>query len=491
MVPRAGAPPRSIGTAALPLGSVYAYWLPDGSRVSLHEEGSRRVLIVDLTTEDTVAVPVGGRYDMLLAGSWSPDGRLFAVASLTGDPLRYAIRTVGPDGRTEVVAEDSIPLGSPRWSPGGDAVYYLRGGGHHTTIQRLPLSARTARPRGPPGELYSELEALSPFRGSNGAFSLTRDGRRMVYPRGKRFANLTMTMADGAWMDLTSGTALRWSPTVSPDGRWIGFAQETRDGAELFSMPVSRESAPLRPDDRASQMSLAGGNVRQITAGARVWPQLPVAWAPDGGDWQMAFASVHTGDPWVWVAGVADGRLQSFAGSRIAPFGGLTWASGARIAYRSADGRNITLLDPRTGTERPLLPKSARGRAFNPQYSPDGNRLALAWYPEGGIDPGIWVFDFRDSSFSNVDPGPKSVFKIDTYGPWGWSADGRYIYAGQHTRYGIDTRQRGVSLYVVQGQKAESDCTPAGPRRLGAFICAEPNVASEAWMIENFDARAP
>ena len=531
VVRRTGGSPRGVDAAGRLAGYVYAYWLPDGARVSLHEEDGKRILVVDLSSEDTVAVPVGGRYDLLMGGSWSPDGRLFAVASATGDPLSYAIRAVAPGGRTEVVVEDSVPLDSPRWSPGGDAVYYLRGGAGNSALRRVRVSRRTGRPRGAPAEVHAQLEALPLFARGSGIFSVTRDGRRMVFARGRWYSYFFLAEGpspsaeerkirklqaklmdeqvrqlfgkpvvrnpevERAWTTLDPWPLglgsrglelLRWSPTVSPMGKVLGFAQETRDGAELFWIPTdsSRRGAT------------------QITVGARVWPQLPIAWSPDGE--RIAFASVQAGRPRVWVANVEDGRLQSFAESRIAPFsGGLTWAPGSQIAYRGAGGRNITLLDPASGIERRLPGDAPPGDPLQLQYSPDGNRLAVKWGRRTGVDASIRVFDLRDSSYVDyvdVDSGAVSSLV-------GWSADGRYVYVTRHgvvpvagtgavmdPVYRIDTRrQRAPERVATIGRSVDlgGEYTLADPRSADALLGTQSLSRADAWMIENFDARAP
>ena len=505
VVRRTSGPPVGVAAAARLAGYVYASWLPDGERVSLHAEDARRALVVDLQTEDTVAVPVGGRYDLLLGGAWSPDGRLFAVASATGDPFSYAIRAVAPDGRTEVVAEDSVPLDSPRWSSEGDAIYYLRGAGSNSAVRRVAVAPRTGRPRGVPEEIHAQLEALPHLRtNSGGAFSLTRDGRRMVFARGRWSSDLLLAERPSAedsaenerrskrvfpearyihvWNTSnpwSSGVATlrRWSPAVSPDGRWIAFAQETRDGAELFRV-TARVAA-----DTTNYPST------QLTVGARVWPQVPIAWSPDGR--QLAFASVRGGRARVWAADVEGGRLRPFEGSRVAPFSGaLTWAPGARIAYRRSGGREIDLLDPASGAVRSVLLDSAPGGPVDLRFAPDGHRLAVRWGHPGAIDGVLQVFDFRDSSSITLDSGAVSP-------PLGWSADGRYVYVLGNKRdgwpavYRVDTRRQRAPDRVAILSTTHVEHWLAGPRPAGAFIGTQPAIRSDVWMIENFDARAP
>ncbi|HVE79531.1 MAG TPA: BTAD domain-containing putative transcriptional regulator [Gemmatimonadaceae bacterium] len=462
VLPRLGGAALMVGSAKDLLKSARAYWLPDGKRVSLHGSHDKRLLVIDLQTKDSVAIPVAGIYAMMEGGSWSPDGRLFAVATETAPPTTYAIRTVGRDGRSEVVVEDSLWINTPRWSSDGATLYYVRG---NEAVWRVPVSARTGRRRGPTTEVQGHLEALPVWTGTI-PYSMTRDGTRMVYARGTRFSNLWRVEASGTdtaprAARLTSGTALRWSALASPDGRWIGFAQETDGGGELFRMPID------------------GGDASQLTFGARVLPSTRIAWSPDGT--QIAFVSLRAGVAHVWLASVSDGRLRPLDRTRPSPYTGhvLTWAPASRIAYERFDLRNIILLDPASGTERSLFADTASGQIYSPEYSPDGNRLGVAWNRAPG-DAGLWVFDLRDSSRRKVS---------DAWGQLaGWSYDGRYLYMTGRTMRRFDARAPRAPERVFTSPFRGAACAPVGRHAPNAFVCAASEFVSDVWMIENFDA---
>jgi Tol biopolymer transport system component len=463
ILPRLGGTLRSIGGGGQFPGEVYAYWARD-SRVSLHGTRDHRVLLMNAAEQDdTLSIPVGGKYTWLLEGAWSPDGGVFAVTTWTADPVRFAVSTVTLDGRTNEVVADSVPVSSPRWSRDGAALYYVRG---REEVWRLRLMQGTGRRRGSPELVQRQLQMLSARFGLL-QFSLTPDGRRMVYVRGSHFSNLWMVEPSGPQASpsaLTTGTALRWSPVVSPDGQWIAFVQQAAGAADLFRIPID------------------GGVASQLTDGARVWRNSRIAWSPDGR--QLAFESVRGPRAQVWVANVEDGRTRELDQTRMSfATGHLAWAPGSRIAYQRSDHHNISLVDPSTEVEQ-FLATDTTGYFYSPVYSADGNRLAV-WWLRSPEDRGIWLFDLRDASSYKIGMGPW---------PLGWSPDGRYLYAQPPlvpTLFQVDVRGTRAPEQYLPPPFRTAECTHAGARRPNAFVCAAFDFVSDVWMIENFDSDAP
>jgi Tol biopolymer transport system component len=439
----------------------------------MHRSGDRRVLVVDLETEDTTAVPVPGSYWLLGEVSWSPNGRVFAVSTQSRDPMSYAIWTVSRDGRSELIVEDSVGLSSPRWSSEGSTLYYLRSDFFRdVSIWRVRIAPETGVRRGAPEEIHKQLELL-PVQDGLTYFSVSRDLRRMVYTRGSRFSNL-WRVEGGSGAEprrtaaITSGTALRWSAQVSPDRRWLAFAQKAGGIAELFRMPVE------------------GGEASQVTFDARVWPAGMIAWSPDGR--QIAYESLRGRRAQVWIAHIDDGRYQPLARTQMSPYSGhLAWAPGSNIAYQRYDRRNIHLVDPASDKERPLLGDTVQGNVFSPRFSPDGNRLAAFWSrvrdragPDSERERGLWVFDLNTGSYIKAAAGP--MF------PLGWSEDGHYIYAQGlgSSIYRIHSWRQSPPRLILIPPFREAECTLL---RGSTFVCAAFDFISDVWMIENFDSR--
>jgi Tol biopolymer transport system component len=389
---------------------------------------------------------------------------VFAVLTETGDPVSWQIRAVTIDGGSEVVTNDSVLLGFPRWSRDGGQLYSPRG---TDRIWRIAVSPFTGAPRGAPEEVGRDLQMYS-TRWGRVHFGLTRDGKGMVYARGARFSNLWLVerlrgQAQPRTTALTTGTSLRWCPVVSPDGNSVAFAQLSDGIGELFTVPIT------------------GGPAAKITSGAQVRPESQIAWSPDGT--KLAFSTIRKRHAQVWVATVADGTMRGFAESRMSvSTAALTWAPGSSIAYQNTDGGSIKLIDPTSGEERTLVSTPSTGWVHSPAYSPDGNTLAIFFGPGAGNgEPGIYTFNVRTSASRRVETG--------LY-PRGWSPDSRFIYfqwPQSPLIYRLDSRGGKKWELFLTPPFREAQCRPVGATRPNAFICAAFDLVSDIWKIDNFD----
>jgi DNA-binding SARP family transcriptional activator/WD40 repeat protein len=224
VIPRLGDSSRTIGpdTHDQPL----AYWLPDSVRLSVHSAPDRRVLVFDPRTQDTLPLPVTGKYTWLNEGSWSPTGRVFAAMLEWNNPLGWEIRAVSMDSANHSIVRDTVTIGSPRWSRDGHFLYYARG---FNSLWRVPVDPNNGAPLGAPEEIADDLQMYSQRFGLV-HFAISADGRSVLYSRGARYSNIwivqsTSPTSPPRTIQLTNGTLLRWSPVASPDGKWIAFAQ--------------------------------------------------------------------------------------------------------------------------------------------------------------------------------------------------------------------------------------------------------------------------
>jgi DNA-binding SARP family transcriptional activator/Tol biopolymer transport system component len=438
------------------------HWLPDGSRISLSNLGAGRLLLVNPDNGDSLAIPIPRFSSLGMDGAWSRD-LVFAVATHTPDSAVWVIRRITMDGRVETLLQDSLPLNSPRWSPNGDVLYYVRGA---DAIWRANVSRRTGRITSAPEEVESGIDAL-PGGSQVAHFSLSGDGHKLVYAKGAEFSNIyrvvPVNSTTPARMEpLTSGTAFRWGPVISPDGKWIAFTEQTKDGTELFRMPF------------------AGGPAVAITAGARVQTGSDIAWSPNGQ--YIAFQSVRGGTSNVWIATVSTGELRRFSQAITNLIvGHITWAPGSRIAYKTPR-TFIRLLDPVTGKDELLVRDTADAFFHMPRYSPDGQEVAMVRYhePENSL---LSILRVADGAERRLPTG--LVF------PRAWSADGRFVYVQSPSKpvvIRIDARgqQRDDTVFIAPVR--DMACVPDTVRNR-SFICAVFDFVSDIWMLENFDRR--
>ena len=470
VISRYGGTMRSIEAAAGFPAYVLAHWLPEGLRVSLHNYAAKRVLIVNLETEDSVSVPIQGDFTWMEEGAWSPDGTQFAVGTQSAEPPEWAIRLVSMDGQTETVVRDTVAIGTPQWGRDGASLYLARDG---DAIERIVLHGRS---RDEVRRLQRNLQALPGGAGTTGRYSISDDGRHSVFVRGTPFANLVLIEAGdqdraARATPLTTGTAPKWSPTVSPDGRWIAFGQAEHGASELMRMPID------------------GGQVATLTQGAHAHQNGRIAWSPSGGE--LAFTSARPDGHQVIVANVRTGRLRPFPQARVSDGGhNLAWSPGALIAYQLPGNRAIHLLDPASGINRALIDDD-EGFFHAPQFSPDGRSLAVKWN-RGADDESIWVVSVHDSMRRRAQDSARTGTVSGGPYPIGWSADGRHIYAAAGAPIiRLDSRIAGLPDTVVVRSSSGSHCTTGGRFRPGAFICAVADRRSDVWLIENFDPLRP
>ena len=475
-LPRSGGDPHPLDLASHIGANVWAHWIPESARasshVSIHSDIDRRVLAVDLQTEDTIPIPVSGNYDAIFGGAWSPTGTLFAATIKSPKPVEWQIAVTGRDGRTQVVVHDSLGLGWPHWSASGDAIYYARG---TTSVWRVPVSPSTGSLRGAPQIVRGDLEILARRFLDVSDISLSSNAQRLAYASGRRYSNIWLVRPDSASpKPLTTGTALRWSPVVSPDGLWIAFVQQTADDAEIFRMPVD------------------GGPASQLTFGARVASHGSIAWSPDGK--QIAFGSVRNGHSRVWITSVDNAHRRPLTDTELSPYQGhIAWAPASRIAYLNPLQDRVAFVDAASGKVTMLVPPHPTTVMHSPEYSPDGTKLAAAW-GRGAGNLGVWVFDLTGSS------PPKKIADRWLF-PSGWSSDGRYVYASIYnapTLYRLNTGGGEKSEPIIDpsktwrglernGRLPEMVCSPAGVRKPGAFLCTVFDYVSDITIIDNFD----
>jgi TolB protein len=209
---------------------------------------------------------------------------------------------------------------------------------------------------------------------------------------------------DGAnQRQLTHLGSISLSPRISPDGSRLAFSSLMKTGWEIkvFSIELNR---------MVSFPSFGGTN-------------LSPSWSPDGT--RLAFSGSRNGEPNIFVvdnSGANQHRLTNGKGPDVSP----TWnrKTGAQLAFVSgrtglpqvytmeADGTNIQRM-------------TDQGYAVSPNWSPNGQFLALAWFRKYGPGaPGandIYLMDLASKQWVQLThDGGRNDFPS-------WSPDGRHI----------------------------------------------------------------
>ncbi len=194
--------------------------------------------------------------------------------------------------------------------------------------------------------------------------------------------------------------AFDMSPSFSPDGRELAYVScegpYTLPSCDLYVLPLDSGLAPKGAARRLTQQ-------RMESAG--------LAWARDGrsivydGLWRVR---ADGGAPPERVETAAGGRFPSTASGRD------------RLAFVRQVGDPDIYRLPLGGSPTPIVQSTAK--ELQPQYSPDGRRVALTSTRAGGSGSEIWLADADGQNLTRLTRGPGR-----SQGWPGWSPDGRSI----------------------------------------------------------------
>lgn len=281
-------------------------------------------------------------------------GRIAFISERDGNKEVYSVR---PDGTaeqriTERPADDFFGTVLP---DGAGLLLIALEGDDGDRVERFwlhPAAGGAPRAVGPRGALMR-----NPAWGPDGRWvifeSNTRDGYRDIY----RLENAT-----GEVRALTNNPEGNFRPSLSPDGQWVVFSSSRDSVSELYRM---------RPD---------GSEVRRLTFTPR--DEWGVRWSSDGG--LLAFLSDRDGSDRIYLG---DPNGQGIRRLSTEPFNPYviedkpTWAPNrARIAWVHREPEKpsrIRFVDLSTG-ERGEIRAPAPGDMDDPAWSPDGEQLAFS-----------------------------------------------------------------------------------------------------------------
>jgi serine/threonine-protein kinase len=459
VVPRLGGEPRRMAGIESDL-----LWSSNGAQFVHFSRAKSQIIITDKTTGDSRPIALEGSVAQNLE-DWdlSPSGK-FIVLTTSNSEGKYSLWVIAADGSgNRKIIEDTYDwLGSPRWAPRGDAIYYLQVGEPSPEIWKLPVSPDTGKPTKPP---LSLLEAPQ----GGGSFSLTADARRLFYERGSSSSNLWLAALEGPeearkvnLKQLTTGTRDHHAMSFSPDGKLIAYATGAGSATNIYVMPAG------------------GGPSQQITF-MNVFTNGPV-WSPDGRE--IAFFAGQRGSYKIWKVGPAGGLPRPFAKTE----GGVwpVWGPGQKILYRATKDNSPWIVDPLTEDAEPLKKDPAINLILWPRYSPDGRRIAALCYGDPDTEPAIWLISLDGSS--------PIILRLGRAFPLGWSADGKWVYVlspgGNFDVLAISAETGRSKPWLSlppnpdMGRVIPLYCgTDWGER----FVFSARKEQPDIWMIENFD----
>lgn len=266
-----------------PLQVRFARWQtasPDGTRLLFQAVG--RIWVMELPDGEPRRLTAASFEPLEYAPAWSPDGRWIAFTSWDDEERSHLWRVPAEGGEPQRLTQEAGEYINPVWAPDGQSLVVTRGSGatargrtvaNNPWYELVSLSASGGEPRvlarastrhdagaqaggrrqivrasfGPDGRIFYPEEA-PPDSQSRGValVSMQPDG-------GDRQTHLLLPFADEV--------------VVSPDGRWVAFAEAFN--VYLTAMPpAGGAEAPPRIDKRADHPE-----VRQLTLEGGLYPR--------------------------------------------------------------------------------------------------------------------------------------------------------------------------------------------------------------------------
>jgi Tol biopolymer transport system component len=432
-------------------------WSPDGSQVLTGSTKPKfKISWVNKVTGEERGIPSPTFEHLEHVESSRKTGRLLL---LTTTPNKNQMWMMNPDGTEQrKLIEGEKEFQSPRWSSNGDSIYYLRESTETSDLMKLSVSSRS-----------TESSVLLRGVEFGDSFSLSADGSQLAYTRMKRYSNLWSsdlpprgTGPKVPQTQLTFGTSSHYFPSISPDGRWVAFMIAAGHKINIYKMAVD------------------GGPAIQLTFLDSSIVTTP-AWSPDGQE--IAFICDKGGVPKVWIVNADGGTPVPLDKTNASnTLYRISWAPYPQIVYQQPGLRNFRRVSLETQVEEPLLPKDVEGSIlFRPNFSPDKKSMTVYWgQPDNA---GIWVFSLEDYS--------KKLIYAGRYTPFGWSPDGKYIYAqgfAQREVLEIEVGDSKTFRKVMVSPRFAYGLaiTPDGRK----IILNQAEEQSDVWIMDNFDPSA-
>jgi len=340
---------------------------------------------------------------------FSPDGERVAFSWSTEDSGGYDIFLMTANGANPLrLTTDPKPDRSPAFSPDDRFIAFLRNQSDDTSEVRL------VHPLGGSERLLAHV--LVP---SGSGLAWFPDGSALAVPdrdeQGRPIL-CRVRISDGKkepFLDPGDGFTFLVDPEFSPNGEQLAFHAST--ALALSDVYLAN------PD---------GSDIRRLT---RIGGQPEgIAWLPDSQSVVFARSSPEVRRS-LWIVSTDGGEPRALAAGddptepAISPQGVLAFTK----RTSNYDLRRVELDAPGTRPKRFLSSTQFDG---NPQFSPDGRRIAFSSGRGGGID--TWIAD-SDGSF------PRRLTDDGLAGSPRWSPDGRRIALDSTTGGNAD-------VYVIE-----------------------------------------
>jgi len=231
-------------------------------------------------------------------------------------------------------------------------------------------------------------------------------------------------------------------------------------------------------------MQVAGGEPEQLSFFQNCTTHRPV-WSPDGQ--RLAFISDQNGTPRVWTISANGENPQAIENSDASGTNGmLAWWPSRDIIYQQPGLRNFLRISDKTKKEKSIIQRdqSVGWVPRKPVFSPDGRKMAVWWNRRRETE--LWIISLQ--------PYSETQWQHGMICPFGWSPDGKYVYA---MRGQDDQTQELVRVQAATPHEVTSVAALPGPLAVwdGASVSPDGKTIvvsigewkSDVWLMESFD----
>jgi len=402
--------------------------------------------------------------------TFSPDGSQVAFTwnGPQQDNFDIYTKVVDRDDLVRLTRDPAVDR-KPAWSPDGRRIAFIRAG---TVFVISPL--------GGPETKVADLDA--------GHIEWTKDGRSLVVSAGQIGGSrlLLLTVETGATKELTSPSRkgiVSGDRTfaISPDGLKIAFARFYNiSAADLYVLPLAGgEPIQLTRNEHAiGGVTWTSDGRELVYSSDRLWRRSveapvdspstrvesaglqPVIRKVASGQDRLAYATVFS-DTNIWTRDIEESPLRArkvIASSR-GEYDPQFSPDGRRIAFQSdRSGSSQIYVADRDGSN--VLPLTSFSGALTnaPRWSPDGKRIVFASLQNNNRE--LYTVSADGSSLHQLTQAPSNE------GRPSWSRDGRWIYfysdrTGQESIWRTPA-EGGEWVQVTKGRGHESFESPDG-----------------------------
>jgi serine/threonine protein kinase len=357
--------------------------------------------------------------------SLSPDGAQVAFQwdGENQDNSDIYVKQIGVEPPSRLT-KDPAPDYSPAWSPDGQSIAFIR------EVEPKKMALMLIPQRGGSERQLETWDICKMSQLLNGPYlAWTPDSEWLAFPymeaEQRNGALFLISVETGERRRLTTppadGTG-DTSPAFSPDGGTLAFSRDYGFHSDLYLLRLGEDYKPQ-------------GEPKKVDTG-NSW-NLGVAWTPNGRE--VVFASANGPIQGLWRIEVSKPGKPVRVGFPSDNAGALSISrTGKRLAY--SVGRydsNIWRVDlegPGRKPGKPVLFISSTRPESNPEYSPEGKRIAFVSEQSGAAE--VWICD---SDGRNPVQLTKLGSGVDSPR---WSADGKNLAF-------VATREGNTDVYVV------------------------------------------